>query len=106
MRNGKKLRNDVRALREDRDITQEGLATALDVTRQTVISIERGGYEPSLSLALDIAGYFGKRVEEIFYADDRTTHGPDGTAPLKVQAPADDGRIPGCACPDRLPRRL
>lgn len=53
-------------LRHDRDVTQESLAEALGVTRQTIIAIEKGRYTPSLCLALKIADYFALPVESIF----------------------------------------
>lgn len=58
--------NSVRELRKARGITQEDLGTALEVSRQTIISIERERYIPSLPLALKIAVYFGRPVEAIF----------------------------------------
>ncbi len=47
-------------------VTQEALAKAVGVTRQTIIAIENGRYLLSLTLALKIAAYFGMRVEDIF----------------------------------------
>lgn len=47
-------------------ITQEQLADAVNVSRQTIISIEKGNYTPSVSLALRIAHYFNVTVEDIF----------------------------------------
>ncbi len=53
------------------DWTQEGLAKRLGVTRQTIISMEKGTYNPSLVLAFKIAHQFGVAIEEIFeYRDD------------------------------------
>lgn len=54
------------SLRERRGMTQGDLAKAVGVSRQTVNSVERGRFEPSLSLALKLARYFGCPVEEIF----------------------------------------
>jgi putative transcriptional regulator len=48
-------------------LTQEGLAEALGVTRQTVIAIEKGNYAPSVHLALKIARHFKLPVEKIFH---------------------------------------
>ena len=48
------------------DWTQEGLAKKLGVTRQTIISMEKGTYNPSLKLAHDIARVFDLRIEEVF----------------------------------------
>ena len=64
------LQNAIRKLRfEKNDMTQEDLAKAVGVTRQTIIAIEKGNYVPSLMLALIIARFFDKNVEEIFYVD-------------------------------------
>jgi putative transcriptional regulator len=63
------MRNDVRELRAERQLSQGQLAEALDVSRQTIISIEKGRYVPSLPLAIALARYFGKAVEEVFHAD-------------------------------------
>ena len=60
------MRNSVRALREDKGVTQGQLATALGVSRQTINSIEVGRYTPSLPLALKLARYFDSTVEEVF----------------------------------------
>ncbi|HJK04438.1 MAG TPA: helix-turn-helix transcriptional regulator, partial [Methanocorpusculum sp.] len=46
--------------------TQEGLAQALGVTRQTILAIEKGKYDPSLELAFRMARYFNTTIEEIF----------------------------------------
>jgi len=60
------MKNRLRELREARGLTQEELAKALGVTRQTIIAIEKGRYDPSLRLAFKIARFFNKSVEEIF----------------------------------------
>ncbi len=64
------MRNDVRELRASRGLSQQQLAQALDVSRQTINSIETGRYTPSLPLAIALARYFDKPVEDIFDADD------------------------------------
>ncbi|MHA1965690.1 MAG: helix-turn-helix transcriptional regulator [Candidatus Thorarchaeota archaeon] len=52
--------------------TQEGLAKRLGVTRQTIISMEKGTYNPSLTLAFKLANLFGVKIEDIFeYRDDK-----------------------------------
>ena len=56
----------VRERRRERRITQAELATAVGVSRQTIISIERGDHAPSVYLALRIARELGARVEELF----------------------------------------
>ena len=58
--------NNVHDLRAKKDITQEELANKLDVTRQTIIAIEKGDYTPSVLLALKVSRFFEKSVEEIF----------------------------------------
>ena len=64
------MRNRLPALRAERGWTQADLAERLGVSRQTIISIERGRYDPSLPLAFAIARVFGCRIEEVFSADD------------------------------------
>lgn len=64
-----KLANKVRVCRAERDISQETLAKAVGVTRQTIVAIEGGDYSPSVVLALKIAGYFGKNLESVFHLD-------------------------------------
>ena len=59
--------NDVRSLREARGLTQAQLGAALGVSRQSVNSIEKGRYDPSLPLAIAIARYFETTVEEIVH---------------------------------------
>ncbi|MBQ5985609.1 MAG: helix-turn-helix transcriptional regulator [Bacteroidales bacterium] len=60
------MKNTVKVERAIKDITQQDLATAVGVSRQTINSIEAGGYVPSAVLALKIARYFGKPAEAIF----------------------------------------
>ena len=50
-----------------KDITQEDLAKALGVTRQTILAVENGKYNPSLELAFKIADYFETTVEKVFF---------------------------------------
>ncbi len=59
--------NRVASLRQQADVTQQALADALHVSRQTVIAIEKGNYTPSVSLAMKIAGFFKKSVEDVFF---------------------------------------
>lgn len=61
------MQNDVRALRVAAGLSQGELATALEVSRQTVNSIENERYDPSLPLAIAIARHFNRNVEEIFH---------------------------------------
>ena len=60
------MENRVEALRKQRGLSQEALARALQVSRQTVSSIENGKYNPSLELAFAIADFFELTIEEIF----------------------------------------
>lgn len=64
------MKNRLRELRDQRDWTQQQLATELGVSRQTVIAIERGKYAPSLPLAFKISRLFGEPIENIFSEDD------------------------------------
>lgn len=58
--------NNVSELRKEKGVTQEQFAQTLDVSRQTVIAIEKGNYVPSLLLGIKIARFFNKKVEEVF----------------------------------------
>ena len=64
------MRNDVRRLRTERRLSQRQLAVAMDVSRQTINSIEKERYTPSLPLAIALARYFDRSVEAVFHADD------------------------------------
>jgi putative transcriptional regulator len=63
------MRNEVRALRTARQLSQQQLAEAMQVSRQTINSIEKERYTPSLPLAMALARYFDTTVEEVFHAD-------------------------------------
>ncbi|MFV0286161.1 MAG: helix-turn-helix transcriptional regulator [Demequina sp.] len=63
------MRNDVRERREAKGLSQAALGDALGVSRQTVNSIEKGRYDPSLPLAFAIAAFFATTIEEIFHVD-------------------------------------
>ena len=63
------MRNVVRALRIERGLSQQELAEAMTVSRQTINSIERERYTPSLPLAIALARFFSLPVEEVFDAD-------------------------------------
>lgn len=60
------MQTRIQELRKQKKITQSELADILDVTRQTIISLENGKYKASLILAHKIAQYFGLSIEEIF----------------------------------------
>jgi putative transcriptional regulator len=63
----KMVGNDLRNFRLEAGLTQEDVARAIGVTRQTVIAMEKGNYVPSVLLALMSARLFGRTVEELFY---------------------------------------
>ncbi len=66
------IRNNVRELRAEREMTQQQLADQINLTRQTVIAIEGDKYSPSLETAFRIANVFGVPLEDVFqYQDDR-----------------------------------
>ena len=70
-RGGRRMRNRLEAIRRERGIRQEELALALEVSRQTIGSLENGRYNPSILLAFKLARYFGLRIEDIFtYEED------------------------------------
>ena len=60
------MKTKIPELRKSRKLSQEELAEAVGVTRQTITSIEIGKYTASLALAYKIARYFGKTIEEVF----------------------------------------
>lgn len=60
------LKNRLEELRRARGLRQEELADALEVSRQTIGSLENGRYNPSILLAFKIARYFGMSIEDIF----------------------------------------
>jgi putative transcriptional regulator len=61
-----RMKNRLRELRGERQWSQGNLAERLNVSRQTINSIETGKYDPSLPLAFAIARLFGRRIEDIF----------------------------------------
>ena len=60
------VKTRIQEFRKQNKVTQEELAAALGVTRQTIISLENGKYNASLQLAFKIARFFEKSIEEIF----------------------------------------
>jgi putative transcriptional regulator len=60
------MKNRLKVLRAERDLSQAQLADLLDVSRQTINAIETGKYDPSLPLAFKIAALFGSKIEDIF----------------------------------------
>lgn len=63
------MQTKIQELRKERKITQNELADVVNVTRQTVISLENGKYKASLVLAHKIAQYFGVAIEDVFIFD-------------------------------------
>lgn len=64
------MRNSLASLRAENGWSQQRLADELGVSRQTIISIEKGRFDPSLPLAFRIARLFGRRIEDIFVPDE------------------------------------
>ena len=60
------MKNRIEQIRKERGILQEELARKLGVSRQTISSLERGRYNPSIFLAHNIAAFFGMTIEDIF----------------------------------------
>lgn len=60
------MKNRLEEIRKERGIKQEELAAALEVSRQTIGSLENGRYNPSIILAFKLARYFNMRIEDIF----------------------------------------
>ena len=65
------METKLKVYRAMKDITQEELARAIGVTRQTIIAIEKGDYNPSLELAFKVARYFEANIEDIFIYNPR-----------------------------------
>ncbi len=63
---GKPMKNKIKVFRAMHDLTQEDLAQATGVTRQTILAIENRKYVPSLDLAFRISRYFNVNIEEVF----------------------------------------
>lgn len=66
------MKNYLEKLRKERGINQEELAAALEVSRQTIGSLENGRYNPSIQLAFKIARYFQMSIEDIFIYEEDT----------------------------------
>ena len=61
-----RMKNKIKVYRAMHDLTQDNLAHSLGVTRQTILAIEKGKYDPSLELAFKMAQYFNTTVDELF----------------------------------------
>jgi putative transcriptional regulator len=66
------MKTRIKELREKFGITQEALANKVDVTRQTILFLEKGKYNPSLRLAYKIARLFNAKIEDVFSFEDET----------------------------------
>ena len=64
------MKNNIKVSRAERSMTQQQLADAVGVSRQTVNAIESGKFIPSMVLALKVARLFGKPVEQVFILED------------------------------------
>ncbi|MEN6396001.1 MAG: helix-turn-helix transcriptional regulator [Methanoregula sp.] len=64
------MKNKIKVYRAMHDLTQEDLAKAIGVTRQTILAIEKGKYVPSLDLAFRISRHFKVNIEEVFSYDE------------------------------------
>lgn len=60
------MKNNLEALRKEKGLKQDELADVLEVSRQTIISLEKGKYNPSIVLAFKIARFFGVKIEDVF----------------------------------------
>ena len=76
MGNGTRMKNKIKVFRAMNDLTQDSLAHAIGVNRQTILAIEKGKYVPSLDLAFKISRYFKVNVEDVFIYDDETPSEP------------------------------
>lgn len=73
------MKNKLKVFRAMHDLTQESLAEKLGVTRQTIISIENGKYDPSIGLAFKTAKLFKVKIEDIFiYDEEKNSSAGDG----------------------------
>lgn len=66
------MKNRLEEIRKKRGIRQEELAAALEVSRQTIGSLENGRYNPSITLAFKIARYFNMSIEQIFIYEEES----------------------------------
>lgn len=64
------MKNYIKELRDENNLTQDELARLVDTSRQTIISLEKGKYNPSIILAYKISKVFNKIIEEVFIFDE------------------------------------
>lgn len=62
-----KIENKIQECRNSKGLTQQELADAIEVTRATVVALERGSYNPSLELSFRLAKFFNKKIDELFW---------------------------------------
>ena len=67
------MKNRIGELRKEHGLTQQNLGDSLGVSRQTIISLENGKYNPSLGLAHAIAKLFGMSIEEVFIFEEQSS---------------------------------
>lgn len=67
------LQNSIQELRTKMNLTQQDLADAVDVTRATIIALEKGSYNPSLELAFRLAKFFKTNIEKLFFEKGKTS---------------------------------
>ncbi len=77
------MKNHLEKLRKERGMNQEELAEALEVSRQTIGSLENGRYNPSIQLAFKIARYFRMRIEDIFIYEEKQEDSIDSDSKLE-----------------------
>ena len=68
----RQMKNKIKIFRAMHNLTQEDLARAIGVNRQTILAIEKEKYIPSLDLAFKISRYFGVNIEEVFIFDEKS----------------------------------
>jgi|TARA_B110000914_G_scaffold92712_1_gene81547 putative transcriptional regulator len=61
------MNNNLKKLRDELNLSQDAFSSKVDVSRQTINSIENNKFDPSLPLAMKIANFFDKRIEDIFF---------------------------------------
>lgn len=66
------MKNCLESMRRARGVSQEELAHVMEVSRQTIISLEKGRYNPSILLAFRLARYFGVTIEELFIYEEES----------------------------------
>jgi len=83
------MKNRLKVYRAMHDLTQEALAEKLGVTRQTIVSLENGKYDPSIHLAFKAARFFGVRIEDLFIVDEQKSTVRPLEAGPPTQKPSD-----------------